>query len=172
MIVTEAELDASAQEVERLCKEFQAGCDGVIIGAFGDPALAALRRSSAVPVVGIGEASMLEAAQGGRRFGVATVTPGLVPCIDRHAAELGLGALYTGVRLTRGDPRMLSSDPQMLAEALAGAVSQCIDSDGAQAVIIGGGPLGHAALSLAGRYPIPIIAPIPAAVRRVLSRLA
>ena len=115
---------------------------------------------------------MLEAAHGSRRFGVATVTPELVAAIDGRAAQLGLGAYYTGIRLTEGDPRALAADPKALEEALAGAVLQCIEEDGAQSVIIGGGPLGEAAMGLTGRFGVPVIAPIPAAVRYLRLQLA
>ena len=173
MIVNEAELSAAGEEVER---SWQAGgataWDGVIISAFGDPGVERVRRTSRVPVVGICEASMLEAAFNGRRFGVATVTPDLVAAIDGRALKLGLQAQYTGIRLTEGDPRELAADPAGLDEALAAAVRQCIDEDGAEAVIIGGGPLGQAAINLAGRFgDVPLIAPIPAAVRRLRAQM-
>ena len=58
-----------------------------------------------------------------------------------------MGPLCTGIRLTAGDPRELTPD--------------------AQAVIIGGGPLGQAAIGWARRFDVPVIAPISAAVRQV-----
>jgi Asp/Glu/hydantoin racemase len=143
----------------------------VIISAFGDPGLDLVRAASAVPVVGICEASMLEAGAGGRRFGVATVTPELAVPIDRRAYNLGLSSIYTGIRLTDGEPRALATAPRALEEALALAVQRCIDEDGAEAVIIGGGPLGQAAIALASRFSVPIIAPIPAAVRLLRARI-
>ncbi|MES1265323.1 MAG: aspartate/glutamate racemase family protein, partial [Variovorax sp.] len=88
------------------------------------------------------------------------------------ARALGLLAVYTGIRLTDGDPRQLAADPQALEEALARAVQRSIDDDGAEAVIIGGGPLGQAAIGLQGRFAVPVIAPIPAAMRLLMSRLA
>jgi phenylpropionate dioxygenase-like ring-hydroxylating dioxygenase large terminal subunit len=142
--------------------------DGIIVSAFGDPGLAELRMASDVPVVGIAEAAMLEAAEGGRRFGVATVTPLLADVIAVRVREIGLAGHYTGIRLTAGDPFALTRDPTILIEALDQAVRQCIDCDGTEAVIIGGGPLGQAALALAPRFATPIIAPIPAAVRRLV----
>jgi Asp/Glu/hydantoin racemase len=172
MIVNETELRAAAHEVERTWRDTAVPHAGVIVSAYGDPGVALLRQAgAATPVVGICEASMLDAAEGGRRFGVATVTPDLVDAIDAKARELGLGDLYTGVCLTPGDPRELASDPQALEEALARAVVACIDK-GAQAVIIGGGPLGQAAVSLAPRFEVPVIAPITAAVRRLGQRLS
>jgi allantoin racemase len=145
---------------------------GIIIGAFGDPGLAALREQVNIPVVGIAEASMLEAAEGGRRFGVATTTPALVEVIAARARTLGLAELYCGIRLTPGEALALVADPAALIEALAEAVRQSIAQDGAEAVIIGGGPLGLAAIVLAPRFATPIIAPIPAAMQRLLAAMA
>ena len=170
MIVNQAELDAAALEVEVTWRSAEGEpWSGVIVSAFGDPGVHLVRRSASVPVVGICESSMLEAAQGGRRFGVATVTPDLAEAIQGKAVELGLAHLYTGIRLTAGEPRALSSDPEALERALEEAVKLCISQDKAQAVIIGGGPLGQAALSLAPKFDVPIIAPISAAVRRLVS---
>ncbi len=115
---------------------------------------------------------MREASNGGRRFGVATVTPGLARAIGGKAAGLGLSGLYAGIRLTEGDPRELAADPVRLAQALAGAVEACIRLDGAEAVIIGGGPLGQAASALEPRFRVPIIAPIAAATAQLLRELA
>lgn len=172
MIVNEHELDAAATEVLKAWRSAGGRWDGVIVSAFGDPGIEWLRREASVPVVGIAEASMLVASEGRRRFGIATVTPELVSPIEGRAAALGLRDLYTGIRLTQGDPRALAADPQALEEALAQAVQGCIDEDGAQAVIIGGGPLGQAALALASRFDVPVIAPISAAMRLLCSRLA
>jgi Asp/Glu/hydantoin racemase len=97
------------------------------------------------------------------------VTPELVKAIDANADLLGLTDCYSGIRLTAGDPRALATNPSRLEAALADAVDECITRDRAQAVIIGGGPLGQAAIALATHFDVPIIAPIPAAVRRVVA---
>ena len=173
MIVNQQELDAAALEVEATWRSAQTqGWSGVIISAFGDPGVHQVRRTTDLPVVGICESSMLEAAEGGRRFGIATVTPDLADAINGKAHELGLAGLFTGIRLTAGDPRALTADPQALEAALAQAVRQCIEQDQAEAVIIGGGPLGQVALQLAPRFQVPVIAPISAAVRRLLGLMA
>jgi Asp/Glu/hydantoin racemase len=124
-----------------------------------------------IPVVGICEAAMIDAAAGGRRFGVATVTPDLVAPITERARDLGLLHLFTGIRLTPGDPLALTADPARLQQSLAEVVATCFDEDHAEAVIIGGGPLGQAATGLAQSLKQPIIAPIPAAVRRLVTMM-
>jgi Asp/Glu/hydantoin racemase len=59
-------------------------------------------------------------------------------------------------------------DPARLRAALAAAVQACITQDGAEAVIIGGGPLGEAAREIQPMFTVPVIAPIPSAVRRII----
>lgn len=168
MIVNEADLRAAADAVGAL-DVGDAG--GVIVAAFGDPGVEALRHRLAVPVVGIGEAAMCEAALHGR-FGIATTTPALAASIGKRVREQGLEAAFTGVRFTPGDPWLLGQDPDALEATLAAAVQACAEDDGAQAVVIGGGPLGRAAQALSLRFAIPVIGPIPAACRAIQRALA
>jgi Asp/Glu/hydantoin racemase len=168
MIVSADTLDAAAPEVEEIADAHRNLCDGIIVAAFGDPGLAGIRSAMNLPAVGIGESSMLEAAEGGRRFGVATTTPLLEARIDALPDVLGLRSCYTGTRFADGDPHALMRDPALLRVALAGAVEACISRDGAEAVIIGGGPLGEAARELQPMFTVPVIAPIPSAVKRII----
>ncbi|MBP1095631.1 aspartate/glutamate racemase family protein [Bradyrhizobium diazoefficiens] len=172
MIVSAEALEAAAAEVEEIARTHRASPDGIIVAAFGDPGLAGIRAAMKLPAVGIGESSMLEAAAGGRRFGVATTTPLLKSKIEALPDALGLRSRYTGTRFAEGDPQELMRDPAQLRAALAGAVEACIAKDGAEAVIIGGGPLGEAARELQPMFTVPVIAPIPSAVRRIIRLVA
>ena len=146
-----------------------AGLDGIIVAAFGDPGLDALRRSQAAPVTGIAEAAMAEAARHGR-FVVVTTTPGLAASIARLAGRYGHGAAFAGVRLTPGDPADLMADPARLLAALASACVDAVHGDGASAVVIGGGPLAAAAHTLRQELAVPVIEPVPAAVQLATMR--
>lgn len=168
MIMTPDALVAAAPEVVEIARARARICDGIIVAAFGDPGLAAIKIGIELPAVGIGESSMLEAAEGGRRFGVATTTPRLGAKIDALAEALGLRSSYTGTRFADGDPHELMRDPERLRAAVAGAVEACIVQDGAETVIIGGGPLGEAARQLQPMFAVSIIAPIPSAVARII----
>lgn len=172
MIVTAEALEAAADEVVEIGIRQASQASGIIVSAFGDPGLETLRRQVSIPVAGICEASMIEAAEGGRRFGVATVTPQLALPIEQRARDLNLHHLYSGIRVTPGDPVTLAADSRLLEDALAKVVAQCIAYDHAEAVIIGGGPLGQAAIGLAASFKKPVLAPIPAAVRRLLAMIA
>lgn len=111
---------------------------------------------------------MAEAAGQDRRFAVATTTPGLAAAIGRAAA--GYGPLFRGVRLTPGDPAALTSDPAALQDALRRCCAEAIELDGAEAVVIGGGPLAAAARALRPLFAVPIIEPVPPAVRLAVRR--
>lgn len=140
----------------------------IIIAAFGDPALEELRAEVDVPVFGIREEAFHEAARGGRPFGIATTTPdpGLLESFRRSAAALGYEDLFRGTRATPGDPNtLMQASPEELDAALAEAVRASVEEDGAQAVIIGGGPLTASALRLQPQFDIPLVVPVIAAAR-------
>lgn len=172
MIVDEEDLAVADEAVnDPRIVALAAQADGVIVGAFGDPGIDALRARLEVPVVGIGETSVREAGAGGRRFGIATTTPKLADSIAANVRKLGLAANFTGARFTSGDPLALGDVPSQLESSLAAAVRTCIEADGAQAVVIGGGPLGEAAQALCERFSIPVIGPVPAACRALLQAM-
>ena len=81
-IAAHAALDALAQHV--------GGCDAVYLACFGDPGLAALREISPVPVIGMAEASCLEACNRGRRFAIVTGGALWSPMLTEFVAWLGL----------------------------------------------------------------------------------
>ena len=168
LITSLPDLAVSRDAVVALASSIPDACEGIIISAFGDPGLDELRALLTVPVVGIAEAGLHEAARDGRRFAVVMTTPGLVRAIDAKVGALGLSAGYAGVFLTPGDPIALTASPAVLESALAAAVEAAIQAQNVEAVVIGGGPLAVAARSLARRFSIPIIEPIPTAVHHLL----
>ena len=142
---------------------------GVIVAAFGDPKLAAARTTAPIPVTGIAEAAMAEAASHGR-FAIVTTTPLLAEAIGARAAAYGHAAAYAGTWLTEGQAGTLMADPAGLEAALEGAIRRAVAEGAPDAVIIGGGPLAAAAAALRPRLAIPIIEPVPAAVALAVRR--
>lgn len=171
MILNDAQLAAAADGVVEMGLELAGRNDGLIVCAFGDPGLERLAAVTGLPSVGICHASMMEASAGGRRFGIATVTPDLVESFAAKAQTFGVASFFTGTRLTKGDPQRLASDPEALHAALEIAARECIEKDGADVVIIGGGPLGQAADDLQRVLSAPLIAPIRSAVERLVEML-
>jgi len=139
----------------------------IIVAAFGDPGLEELRAEVDLPVFGIREQAFHEAARGGRPFGIATTTPdpGLAEAFRQTAAALGYEAQFRGTRATPGDPNALMAKS---ADELDAALSEAVRAsmaDGAEAVIIGGGPLTASALRLQPQFDVPLVVPVIAAAQ-------
>lgn len=179
MIVEPSALERSAEAVEAMFNELIANgspIEGIIIAAFGDPGLEKLRhnkvvRERGIEVCGIGEASFLEAASGGRRFAVATTTPALEAAIAAAVVRCGLESQFLGSFFTKSDAFEAVRDGERLVQLLAEAVHEA-EKAGAEAVIIGGGPLAKAASKLIGLKGPAIVEPVPAAVRLLKARIA
>lgn len=146
----------------------------IIVSAFSDPGLEELRAEVDIPVFGIGEEVFHEAARDGRKFGIVTVTPdkALVESFRQKAESLGYLGQYRGTRVTPGDPTALVEDPDALDAALGEAVQQAVDLDGAEAVIMGGGPLSASAFRLQPESDVPLVVAVNAAARAALAALA
>lgn len=147
-IASHATIDAWAEHAE--------GCDAILLACFGDPGLFALRELSAVPVVGLAEASMQAAAERAARFSIVTGGPKWGPMLTRLAQSLGFGPKLASVRTTVITGAQAAADPAGAVAALAQACTEACVEDGAQAVILGGAGfagLGERVGSLAG-FPV------------------
>lgn len=165
LLTTPEVLDLAATSVERAT--LPDDLDAVIVSAFGDPGAAALAQRLAIPVIGIGAASARACT---RPFAVATTTPALATRIDALMTAQNPEQPYLGCFLTNEDPDALMADTKALDAALIGAIRHAATA-GAEQVIIGGGPLGEAALRLSTASPVPLIHPILAAAQEALDRL-
>jgi allantoin racemase len=83
---------ASAIELER------SGVDGIVLGHFQDAGLWELRSTLSVPLVGLGEASILHACQLGYRFGLITIDPNFKEWHEQQVRSYGLEGRCAGVR--------------------------------------------------------------------------
>lgn len=136
------------------------GFDAVVLGCWADPLWEA-REAINIPVVGIGEASMLLACSLGYKFAIITVAPGVVPSIELDLRMYGMQerAIHRPVRFL--DP---ASDAELLLESISNperrfipnferVARQCIN-DGAEVIIVGCGYYGPI-LSMHGYNEIP-----------------
>lgn len=176
MITDPAALAESRQHVRRAALDYLSVHDGgavaaVIVAAIGDPGREQLSEELGVPVLGIGQGSIHAASRGNRRFGMATSTPLLAASLAKLVAAHGKSEFFTGVRLTASEPLVLAADPDQQYQELAAAVGESSALDGAEAVIIAGGPLSATALRLAQTTRAEIIQPVPSACGLLLERL-
>jgi Asp/Glu/hydantoin racemase len=171
LLTNEAELDEAVRAVRALAQEVAQSADAIIVCAFGDPGADELATLLNRPVIGIAEASMRAAAANGRRFAVVTHTGRLARRMALRAQDIGLGAHCVCVLATAGDPVALMAKPGKLERALKALAEQAIRQHGAEAIVIGGGPLGRVAKALSGKVGVPVIEAIPEAVRYLATAL-
>jgi Asp/Glu/hydantoin racemase len=74
------------------------GCAAFVFGHFQDPGLIEARTAVDIPVLGLGESTMLHALTQGRTFGLVTINPVFLPWLRDQIARLGLTQHCTGVR--------------------------------------------------------------------------
>jgi len=142
--------------------------DAVVIACFGDPGLEALRELAAVPVVGLLESAVAEAADAGRPFGIVTAGPAWGPMLEERIRAGACAGLSRGVFVIRATGLDLTRDPARFAGALQEAVDAAVAA-GAGTVILGGSALAGFGPRLSTH--VPLIDPLEAAMaqtRRLL----
>jgi len=129
-----------AAALEPLARAARAGhpaARAMLLACFGDPGLEALRQSAGMPVVGLAECAMRQAAAEQGRFAVLTCGPAWVPLLTQRAAQFGLADALVGVWALPVNGAEFSRHPQRWRAALADAAEQA-RQQGARALILGG----------------------------------
>ena len=143
----------------------QAPVQAAILACFGDPGLEALREICPFPVLGLADAAIREAAMRGR-FSIVTGGAAWVPMLQELADRLGVGGQLASIRTLPATGIAIGNDPDRFLEPLGEAACACVESDGAERVILGGAGLVGFAARLAPRLPFPLIDCLEVAVRQ------
>lgn len=173
VVADEKALFAAGSQIITIGENLAAhGVSGLLIAGFGDPGLAALRLRVDIPVTGIAEAGIAEAAKANRRFSIITTTPDLCKAIHRKVEESHALGCLASLRVTTGDFEETMGNIEKMSAALLALANQCIEDDGAEAILIGGGPLAPAAHRIAQEISVPIVEPVKAGAMLALDRCA
>jgi len=84
------EFRCAARVIANALTAQQQGYDAFVIGHFQEPGLAEARSAVPIPVIGLGEATMLHACTLGRKIGLVTINPVFVPYHEDQIARHGL----------------------------------------------------------------------------------
>ncbi|TCH95943.1 Asp/Glu/hydantoin racemase [Roseococcus sp. SYP-B2431] len=139
--------------------------DAAVVACFGDPGVEAAKELFDVPVIGISEAAFHAACLLGRRFGVVSFTAALKPMFVDCLERAGLTGRCAGFRMGpafAGDPGRVAEERREMILDLCRA---SIEQDGAEVVILAGGPLAGLAPVLAQDVPVPLVDGTAAGVR-------
>jgi Asp/Glu/hydantoin racemase len=138
--------------------------DAVVLACFGDPGLAALKEIARVPVVGMAEASILQAAALGRRFSIVTGGARWKPMLEEFVASQGLSARLASVRTVAPTGADIARNPKAAMALLAKSCANCANQDGADVVILGGAGLAGLAAKLRVLVDVPLLDGVACAV--------
>lgn len=142
--------------------------DAVVLACFGDPGLDALRELSAVPVVGMADASLMVAAQLGARIGIVTGGERWGPMLREFVAVRGFTDRLAAIRTVAPTGADIARDPDGSLALLARSCAAAVD-DGADVVILGGAGLAGLADRLRDQVPVPLVDGVIAAVGQALT---
>jgi len=146
-------------------KAEQDGYDGLIIHCFGDPGLRAAKEAVAIPVVGIGEASVIFALLLSDKFGILTVGPTESSSYLRDNLKIyGLDHKCVDI-LSIGMPVLDLKEESEQEIKLLIDLGQKMIKKGADTLILGCGSLLGIEKDVSNKLGIPIILPTAAALK-------
>ena len=156
--------EAAVQTVLAL-KKNAPGHDAAIIGCFGDPGLKAARQELDIPVVGLAEAAMLMACTLGGRYSVITFGQHNEINVADLAYSYGLYPRLASVRIANVSHSAILGDPGQALDACAEAGNQALIQDGADVLILGGGPVAGMAPQVSAMLNVPVLDSIACATK-------
>ncbi len=163
-IENRVEAAIAAHAVLDCLAEHSATYNAAIISAFGDPGLAAARELLDIPVVGLAEAALLNAWPFGRRYSIVALTPRLGRWFEECAQEHGLAGRLAAVRCLDVPIPDIGRAKEQLGELIISLCNKTVAEDGAEIVILGGGPLAGLARERADAVPVPLLDGVSCAV--------
>lgn len=149
-----------------LISEHVARHDGVIIAAFGDPGLPALRDATDRPVIGLTEAALGAAARLARRFSIIAISQRITAWYREIVDHYEMGDRLASIRALDQPIRDIGGVQDEHAARLKALCTSAVEQDGAQALILAGAPLAGLARRIEGELPVPLVDPIASAVKQ------
>ncbi len=121
------------------------GYDAVILACFSDPGLEAAKEISAIPVVGIEEATLHMAAMLGAKFSIMTPRKQRIASKCEHVHMRGLAHFLASVRSLDLSVAETDADPAKTKRRLMEVANAAVETDGAEVIIMGcAGMAGYA----------------------------
>lgn len=170
-IETESEAAIGGYAAMVLYAEHGADCDAVVIAAFGDPGLQAVREIAPVPVVGIAKAAFAAAGELGTRFSIVAISQRIAAWYRRCAKLNEVDGNLASIRTLTGPIGDIGNVQEEQETALLSLCTRIIDEDEAEAIIMAGAPLAGIGRRIADRLPIPLVDGVTSGVRMAEARV-
>lgn len=156
-IETRFEALLGAHAVANIAGERLGDYDALLIAAFGDPGLLALKEALDVPVVGMTEAALMTAAQLGQRVGIIAISHRITAWYRETVDGYGMLSRLACIRHLSSPLRDPGTVQEDHAARLLELSHQAVSEDGADVLILAGAPLAGLARGLAEQLPVPVV---------------
>lgn len=123
--------------VEEAIKAEADGFDGVISYCFANPGVDACREAVKIPCLGSGEASISLALSIGRKIGIVTILPNILPLIEKQNGEYIRMGKIVSVRSADIPVLSIENDSMSALNKLYEESKKCILEDGADVIVLG-----------------------------------
>ena len=151
------------------------GAEGILVDCMCDPGVKALRAALDIPVIGPAETAFHLAASLGHRFGVVDIGDDTAPMVEDLVARYGLKDKFAAVHGT-GIAVEHIGENQQTQDALYNAALRAVEQDHADVIVLGCTGFAGMAQTIQTRllqhqnqYRVPVIDPLPLAVRTLIS---
>ncbi|GGX84329.1 Asp/Glu/hydantoin racemase [Litchfieldella qijiaojingensis] len=163
-IETRAEALIGGYAALQIAAEQHAHHDAIVVAAFGDPGLAALREVMPIPVVGMTEAALVSACQHGGRFSVIAISQRIQAWYRECITAYGFAERLASIRALDEPLAHIGRVQEDQGERLVALANQAVEQDGADVLILAGAPLAGLARTVATRLPVPALDGVTCAV--------
>ena len=139
--------------------------DAYVIACFGDPALAACREVSSVPVIGIAEAAFHMASLVAYKWSVVTVLPRVKPLLEELVLRNGMERRCASIRCTPLTVLEIEEDIDRTKRMMVDEARDAIANDGAEAILLGCAGLGPLDKWMQDQLHVPVLDGVACAVK-------
>ena len=169
-IRSKADNDAAIAAVHAMARQHLGDHDGVILGVSMDTALASLRNTIRVPVVGMAQSGLTAACMLHDKVAALTLGAQMVPLYEELTHGYGFAERVVRWRALEIPGAFTQTSPDVdTADQLVAACDDLIARDGAGAILLCGAVLSGYGRMIAPRLGVPVVDAIVAATLQVMA---
>lgn len=151
----------------------QEGYSAVLLLCMSDPAIDACREAVDIPVIGTGQASILNAASLGMKFSMITILDDIIPLIDKvirtSGCDYSSAASVRAINLTIAE---MADNKEKVIEKFIEVGCKAITDDGAHVLIMGCTEMGVGVKErLESALNVPVVEPNAAALMMAIHQV-
>jgi allantoin racemase len=141
--------------------------DGFVVACYGDPGVPAARELTALPVVGIAEASMYMACMVAAKFSIISILDRCNYILEEMLYSYGMERRCASIRSTGLTVLEAKTDPVRTMDLLEEHSERAVKEDGAEAILLGCAGMVSFTEKLEQKLGVPVFDGVIAAVKMV-----